>query len=328
MRRSLWSEIAAIAASAGSVERRAEAVLEPLGRVIPFSAAWIGVRDPETRQHRAVGRSGDVGALARYFALPDADDDLERLGLNRFGPPVRASDLPVPLPEVRAWGEYLLPAGFRDGFALALFSEDGRHLGFISLLTDDPARRTTAYAGLVGALRPLLAAAIDRLPGLAAVAELAGDALGAVAMTRAGSTLPLDGLPGHALLAPRSTVLDVARQLLTATPGGAASFLSPWAGDLVRITVVDCRDSAGDHLAAVVLVRPPPDLRGWSPVHLQVLGALLEGWDTERISARLPGVPVAAVMAELTAGKGPAATEAVVLAAAREGCYVPPALWW
>jgi hypothetical protein len=49
----------------------------------------------------------------------------------------------VPLAETRAWGEYLLPAGFTDGIAMTLFTDDGRHLGFLSVLTGD-SRHLTA----------------------------------------------------------------------------------------------------------------------------------------------------------------------------------------
>jgi hypothetical protein len=167
-RQVLWSEMAEIAVSAGDVQQRAQALLAPLRRVVPYAAAWIAVRDPETRQHRPVAQEGDTAPLATYFALPEADHEVELLGLNRFGPPVRASDLPLPLEEVRAWGDYLLPAGFRDGFAMGIFADDGRHLGFISLLTDDPAQRTTDHVDLVAGARPLLAHALDRMPALAA----------------------------------------------------------------------------------------------------------------------------------------------------------------
>jgi hypothetical protein len=140
----LRDELASIAVSAGSVEQRAQELLEVFHSVVPYAAAWMAVRDPESRRHRPVATEGDIEPLARYFALPEADDEVEELGLNRLRPPMCASDLPAPLAEIRAWGEYLLPAGFRDGFAMGLFSDDGRHLGFISLLTDDPAERTTA----------------------------------------------------------------------------------------------------------------------------------------------------------------------------------------
>jgi hypothetical protein len=326
---SLWSELAGIAGSAGSVEQRAQALLEPLSRAVPYAAAWIGLRDPETRRHRPIATDGDTEPLARYFSLPEADDEVEQLGLNRPRPPMCASDLPVPLAETRAWGEYLLPAGFRDGFAVGLFTADGRHLGFISLLTDDPAGRTASYSGLVAELRPLLARALDRLPSLAAVARLTGDAVAGAVLTRAGRTLPLPGLPEHALLAPDSTVVKVAGEYLTAA-GAHASFLSPRSqrsGDLVRITVLDCRNQPPDHLRAVVLVRPAVDLHGLRPTDLRVLGALLHGWDDQRIGARFPVPPVAARVEAMVVRLGVPSSRHLLLRAAREGLYVPPALW-
>jgi len=148
-----------MAAAAGRVEQRADALLGSLGKVIPYDAGWIAVRDPETRTHRRVGSDGDTDALARYFALPEADEELEALGMNRFQPPVPASALPVPLAETRAWGEYLLPAGFNDGVAMALFTDDACHLGFLSVLTSDSRHRPASYMGLLAGLRPLLARA-------------------------------------------------------------------------------------------------------------------------------------------------------------------------
>jgi hypothetical protein len=326
---SLRAELSEIAASPGSVGQRAQDSLEALGGVVPYAAAWIGVRDPETRQHRPVATQGHTEPLARYFALPDADDDLEQLGLNRLRPPMCARDLPAPLADIRAWGEYLLPAGFQDGFAMGLFSADGRHLGFISLLTDDPAERTTAYRGIVEALRPLLAQAVDRLPSLASVARLAPDAVGGVALTRAGRTLPLPGLPEHPLLASGSTVTAVARELLTA-PGTHASFLCPFPeapGGLVRITVLDCGDQPPDHLSALLLVRRVAVPQGLRLTDLQMFGALLQGWHVEQITARLPGPHPAVRLPRLAAELQLRSPRHLLLHVAREGYYVPPPLW-
>jgi hypothetical protein len=105
----LRAEMAEIAAAAGSVDQRAEALLGSLRGVIPYAAAWIGVRDPETRAHRRVGSDGDVDSLTRYFALPEADDELEAMGLNRFQPPVPASALPVPSPTPALGGSTCSP---------------------------------------------------------------------------------------------------------------------------------------------------------------------------------------------------------------------------
>jgi hypothetical protein len=76
----LRSQLAGIARSAGTVEERAGAMLEPLRRALPCAAAWLAVRDPETGRHRPVARYGDTDAVARYFALPDANEDLQQFG--------------------------------------------------------------------------------------------------------------------------------------------------------------------------------------------------------------------------------------------------------
>jgi hypothetical protein len=318
--------MAQIAAAAGSVERRADALLAVLRGVIPYAAAWIGVRDPETRLHRRVGSDGDVDPLARYFALPEADDEVEALGLNRFQPPVRASTLPVPLADTCAWGEYLLPAGFDDGVAMALFTEDGRHLGFVSLLTGGSRHRTTSYSGLLAGLRPIIAKALDRLPSFAAAAQLTGDALGGIAITRAGRAVPIPGLPTHPLLAESSAALAVARRYARA-PGAAATFLSPWAGGLLRVNVLDCRDETADHLCSLVLVRPAGEASQMGQVDLRLLGALVEGWADDRIRAAVGLSDPSGDARQLAHRLGLPSREALVQRAAREGLYLPPVLW-
>jgi GAF domain-containing protein len=96
--------------------------------------------------------------------------------------------VPVPLPDTLAWGEYLLPAGYRNGVAVGLCADDGRHLGFITRLSDDPSSLTAEHRDVLGELRPLVARALDRLPSLAALGRLTGDALGADQGTDWGST--------------------------------------------------------------------------------------------------------------------------------------------
>jgi hypothetical protein len=322
----LRAEMAQIAAAAGGVGQRADALLGSLRGVVPYAAAWLAVRDPETRRHRRVASDGDIGALARYFALPEADDEVEQLGLNRFQPPVPATALPVPLAETRAWGEFLLPAGFTDGVATALFTDDGRHLGFLALLTGDAEHRTASYVDLLGSLRPIVAHALDRLPSFAAAAQLTGDALGGIAITRAGRGLSIPGLPTHPLLTEGSVALSVARRC-TRSPGTVSAFLSPWAGSLLRVSVLDCRDETVDHLCSLVLVRPAGDASHLGPSELRLLGALVEGWDDERIRAAL-GLPDPSGQAEELARRLVLpSTAALVQHAAREGLHLPPPLW-
>jgi len=315
-----------IAVGAGSVEQRADALLGSLRGVIPYAAAWIGVRDPESRRHRRVGSDGDTDALARYFALPDADDEVEALGLNRFQPPVPASALPVPLDATRAWGDYLLPAGFNDGVAMALFTDDGRHLGFLTLLTENSKHRIASYSGLLAGLRPIIVTALDRLPSLAAAAQLTGDAVGGVVITRAGRGVRIPGLPTHPLLVEGSPALTVVRRFVRAR-GTVSTFLSPWAGGLLRVSVLDCRDETADHLCSLVLVRPAGDASHLGASDLRLLGALVEGWDDERIRAWMGVSDPSGYARELTRYLALPSTEALVRHAAREGLYLPSELW-
>ncbi|GAA1148702.1 hypothetical protein GCM10009606_29230 [Nocardioides aquiterrae] len=318
--------MALVATQAGSVPQRADALLACLREVVPYTAAWIGVRDPETRVHRRVGSDGDTASLVRYFAHPYADDELEQLGLNRYRHPVPASALPVPLPETVAWGEYLLPAGFHDGVAMGLFADDGRHLGLLTVLTTDPAQRTASYVGLLAGLRPIIAVALDRLPSFAEAAELTGDAIGGTVITRAGHGLPVPGLPTHPLLAEGSAALVVARRHACA-PGSASAFLAVWAGTLLRVGVLDCRDETADHLCALALVRPAGGAADLARSDVRLLGALVEGWDDDRIRAALGLSDPARSAEDLARRLALRSTAALVQHAAREGLYLPPALW-
>ena len=83
---------------------------------------------------------------------------------------------------------------------MALFTDDGRHLGFLSLLTGDSRHRTASYGGLLASLRPIIVKALDRLPSFASAAQLTGDAVGGIAVTRAGRGVRIPGLPTHPLL--------------------------------------------------------------------------------------------------------------------------------
>jgi hypothetical protein len=325
-RQGLWSEMAEIAVSAGDVQQRAQALLAPLSRVVPYAAAWIAVRDPETRQHRPVAQEGDTTPLAAYFALPEADHEVELLGLNRFRPPVRASDLPLPLEDVRAWGEYLLPAGFRDGLVMGIFADDGRHLGFISLLTDDPAQRTTAYVDLVAGARPLLAHALDRMPALAAAAQLVDDPVGGAVLSRGGRCLPVPGIPMHPLLTPTAPLVAVARTHAAST-GAHACFLSPWSESLLRVTVLNCLDERTDHLSALILLSTPNGPAEMGLTDLQVLGALLDGWPLARISAECAVPGLAQHLEHLARHLGCASAHALLMHASAQGLYIPPPLW-
>jgi hypothetical protein len=276
----LRQQLARIALGPGTLHERAQAILGELGKVLPFDAAWIGVRDPELRRHSPLATAGAAEPLRRYFQTPVADAELELLGLNRNRPPMLASEIPVPLPELHAWADYLLPAGFRGGLAAGLFTPEGRHVGFLSLLSEDPSRPGPADREAIAAVTGVIAYGLDRTRDIAAVARIVEAAGAGVVLTRGGDTLPLPGLPDHRLLSPGSRLLVTAGQELAGS-NTAVTFLAVTAdtedAPLVRVSALDVTRPNLDHLRAAVLLSPPGDLRGLTLLDLRLLGLLVEG---------------------------------------------------
>ena len=331
----LRRQLAQVALTPGAdLAERAAAALEALGRVLPFDAAWLAVRNPEARRHTPLATAGAAEPLRSYFQTPVADAEVDALGLNRHRPPMLAGEIPVPLPELHAWADHLLPAGFRGGLAAGLFTPGGRHIGFLSLLSGDRARPGPADREVVAAVTPVLAYGLDRTRQIAETARIIEAASAGVVLTRGGDTLPLPGLPDHRLLAPGSRILATAARELADT-GTYVTFLAPTAdtyageGRLVRVSALNCARPPLDHLRAAVLLSAPGDLRGLTPLDLRVLGLLVEG------VTRVPAIAAAldadertaadALRASLLALQSPNRTAATVHAL-RTGLRIPPPL--
>ncbi|HEY4605851.1 MAG TPA: hypothetical protein VIH08_16090 [Blastococcus sp.] len=328
----LQMELADVGTMAEGLNQRAEEVLEALGRILPFDAGWLAVRDPERRRHVPLATTGAAEPLRRYFESPGADAEVEHLGINSAQRPVLASELPVPLSAVCAWGEYLLPAGFRGGVAGPLFASTGRHVGFLSLLVEDPARLSLADRQILGAVTRVIADDLDRTQEIARIAGIVGTAEAGVVLTRGGDALPLPGLPDDRLLAPDSPILATATHELSAG-GPYTAFLAPVAGPdgerLVRFTALDCALPDLDHLSAAVLLSSPADLRGLTPLDLRVLGQLVAGTtQVPALAAALhvdSGTTAEALRRAQIALDAPGLT-AVATRAVRTGLRIPPGL--
>ncbi|WP_409330265.1 helix-turn-helix transcriptional regulator [Trujillonella humicola] len=279
-RQALWPEVAEVAASTATVQERAAEHLQKLERILPFDAGWLAVRDPERHIHVPVATTGPAEALVAYFGRPEADEEVDLLGLNRRRLPMLDSEIPIPLTEVRAWAEHLLPAGFRQGLAAALFTTSGRHVGFLSLLSADPSRPSPADRRVVAAVTTAIADELDRTRDIAETARIVANAGAGVVLTRGGDVLPLPGLPDDPLLAPGSRTPRVAADEL-ADSGAYVAFLAPLPGAggdrLVRVTALDFARPDLDHLSAAVLLSPPGDLHGLTLLDLRVLGLVVEG---------------------------------------------------
>jgi hypothetical protein len=325
-------EFAAISAAPTTLPDRADNVLEVLGRTLPFDAAWLAVRDPERRHHIPLAATGPAEPLRRYFLTSDADAEVERLDLNRSRPPMLVGDIPIPLPEVRAWAEHLLPAGFRGGLAAGLFTPRGRHVGFLSVLCEDRHRPDRIDQRIIAAISPVIAAELDRTREISDIAKIVEAATAGVVLSRGGDILPLPGLPDHRLLTRDSPILIAAEREL-AEGSAYASFLAPIPGSypeqLIRVTALDCAIPDLDQLSAAVLISPPGNLRGLTSLELLVLGRLIDGTPTLAAIAAALGVDTTrvadAVGAALVALSARDLTAAAVRAL-RAGLRIPPQL--
>ena len=323
-------EFVGIATSSAPVQERAADVLQHLEGILRFDAGWLAVRDPERHRHVPLATTGAAEPLRDYFTRPEADEEVELLGLNRHRRPMLASEIPSPLSEVRAWAEHLLPAGFRQGLAAPLCTTGGRHVGFLSLLSADPSRPGESDRRLVAAVTTVIADELDRTRDIAETARIVENAYAGVVLTREGEVLPLPGLPDDRLLAPGSSILRVATKEL-GNSGAFVSFLVPEPGtggeQLVRVTALDCDRPDLDHLAAAVLLSPPGDLTGLDVLDLRLLGLLVTGVMEIPALARSLDVAVEAVadaLARCLAALRTSDLTAATVRALRAGSRIPP----
>jgi hypothetical protein len=312
------------------IAERARRILQVLDPLFRYDAASIALRDPERQIRIPLASAGDAAALHAYWSSAGADAELAQLGLNRPGPPLLSTELSPPAAETAYWRRYLAPAGFRGSIDAALFTDDGAHVGHLTVLTEAHARLTLAERELTGALAPLIARAVDRLPAIRVFARIVPDVFAGAVLTTAGNTLPLPGLPIDPVLAAGSPVVaEVVERL--AVGDRYVTFLHPaldaGAGALLRVTALDCSNETADHLRAAVLLSPEPDLHGLSRHDLQVLGLIVAGWeDDERIAAALDSTT--ADVAE-SARRGMQLLDApsrtgLAVRALREGLFLPP----
>ncbi|MHA6792640.1 helix-turn-helix domain-containing protein [Pseudonocardia bannensis] len=321
------AEIGSVAATPGHTRTRAEAMLEPLRRIVPFDAIWMATLDPERREHTQLAARGYDDATLRYMAGPEMLVDIEAVGLDRSGRTVTVSDTPVPKEELRIWVDYYGPAGFVEGLGVGLFTADGRYLGLLAMMTGTKAHPTRGERELFAMLAPTVACAVDPMRMVATSARMVRHAHAGVVLTRDGALLPLPDMPRHPVVERGSAVLSVVTSYL-AQGAAYVSFLCPHQVGHLRITALPCPPEPPYHLTAVVLVSTPPDLYGLTPCELDVLGLLVEGWPRGRIAAalRMAEFDVAARIETAAAKLGAPTGTLATVRAAREGLYVPRAL--
>jgi DNA-binding CsgD family transcriptional regulator len=284
-------DVAEIAASSLSLPRRAEQMLTALRRLVPFDGAWLALADPHHPRYATAAAADLADSTVVFFTSPQQARDIEATGTDRALPPLSPSDLPFPIEDLPGWAECLIPAGYREGLAVALFGSGGRHVGFLATLSGDSGTPTPEVRRALARLVPVLARGVDPVRSLAAIARLVRSAHAGVVVSADGSAKPLPGMDGHPVLAAGSPALAAASAQLTA---GRVhdSFLWPVGGrhapgGHLRITALTPPADLPVHLAGVVLVSPADDVKGLTPRELEILGLLVDGRSNREIARTL-----------------------------------------
>ncbi|WP_422772713.1 hypothetical protein ACN28C_06875 [Plantactinospora sp. WMMC1484] len=346
----IFREARGIGASRVGADRPAQ-WLALLHRVVPFDAAWLSLFDDRRHRFAEMVSTGYDERIRNYFGTRDVTEQAEKAGLTESAVPLRGRDLPIPAVEFPIWSDYYYPAGFREGLAVGLFAPDRRHVGMLVLSTEDPEHPTDAQRELIGVLTSRIAATVDPLRSLGALAGMVHDAVaGAVLVPGGGRPLPLSGLPGHPLLAEDSPLLAVIdQQAPRRGSAGSVSFLWPvrplrpcrprrptgdaayrpvggWGArdGLLRVVVLRC--VAGAVPLVVTMLAPLPQGRCvLNRRELVVLGLLLAGWSEQRIAVGLdlPVLAVAETVARVVAVLAAPDRHVALLRAARRGWFIP-----
>jgi DNA-binding CsgD family transcriptional regulator len=230
--------------------------------------------------------------------------------------------------ELETWSECLLPAGYHETLSVALYGSDHRHIGFLALLSEDRHPPRPGARRVLQMVTPLLADAVDPMRSLLPAARLVQGAFAGVVLRADGATQELPGLTDHELLQRNSDVLRLAEHAVSANRLHAA-FLWPLGGDHaphghLQITVLGAADVPAQ-LTGMVLVSPPPDLRGLTPRELQILGLLIDGRSNADIAHTLSVAPrtVAAHVEHILFKLDAPSRTLAAVRAERGGLYVP-----
>ncbi|BCJ41271.1 hypothetical protein GCM10010168_89690 [Actinoplanes ianthinogenes] len=312
----------------GDPARDLDFVWDPMSRLVPFVASWIGTLDEDHCGYTTVASAGhDLDGLA-YMESADLTAQRKTTGLLRRRRPVRLQDVPNAM-ELPCWSEQWWPIGFREVVAAPLVTPDGRHLGVLTLHTDTAVQPTVDARDAMVVIAHAMTAVLDPMNSLSGLARLVQGAVAAAAVDRRGTVVPLPGMPSDPLLIGRPDIVTTAVGHLS-DQVRHTSFLFPIPADggqqrYIRVTGLACPPGTSEEPVGLVVLSPAGDLRGLTFRELVVLGLVIEGYANQGIASRLSITARTAaahlehIRAKLSA---PTRTAAAVLAL-RSGLYVP-----
>src|SRR3954447_7178827 len=163
-------DLTEVAVSPRPLTERAGELLARLGRVVPFDSAWMAHVDVLRGSYHTVCEYDLDQRVCDYLAGPGTADDIDAAGATRPGPPIAASD--VASEELRTWSECLQPAGYHESLGVALYGSERRHVGFLTLLSEDRQPPKPQARRALHKLTRLLADAVDPMRSLLPAARL------------------------------------------------------------------------------------------------------------------------------------------------------------
>ncbi|WP_433294072.1 LuxR C-terminal-related transcriptional regulator [Actinoplanes sp. CA-030573] len=302
---------------------------DPMRRLVPFVARWIGTIDEDHRRYTTVASAGHDADGTSYMESEDLTELRKTTGLVGRRRPLRMQDAPPHWAQLPCWSEHWWPAGFREAVVAPIATRDGRHLGVLTLHTDSAGRPTAMGRDAVAVITHAIAAVLDPMNSLTGLARLVQGATAAVTVDRRGMLAPLPGMPRDPLLTGTPDVVTTAIDDLD-DQVRHTSFLSPVPADggqqrYVRITGLACPAGTPDDLVGLVVTSPPGDLRGLTLRELVVLGLVIEGYANQGIASRLSitARTAAAHLEHIRAKLGAPTRTAAAVLAMRGGLYIP-----
>ena len=271
------TRVARAASDALAPAARAEQVLTELHGLVPFVCAQLTCWDPvegATRRSRATATPSRCSSISPG---PAFERELAQLDMLRTRRPMRMRDLPGDPGDVLTVSEVLLPAGFREGLTMCLFTRSGVFTGLLNLSTDDRRYPGDRARDAIAALNETLANVVDVTQSCRTLASLLDPGTPALALAADGTPLELAGSDRGAALADGSPLLEVLAGQVP-TDGHECRFLWPGGeSGWYRVRIVPCLDEAGGRSLALVTVRPCDHVLGLTRREIEVLTHLAGG---------------------------------------------------
>lgn len=325
----LAAEISQVVPGGGDRANDLDFLWDPLKRLVPYAAGWIGTLDDDHRHYTTVTAAGHDRGDRAYMESTELTEMRKAGGLLQQRRPMRLRDAPPETAELPCWSERWRPAGYQEALGVPLVTPDGRHLGVLTLHTDTAGYPTTEARDAIGAIAHTITAVLDPMNSLAGLTRLVHGATAAVAVDRRGTLTPLPGMTTDPLFtrcpeavpAAVDGLTDRVRQTMFLCPVPSSGSRTRYA----RITGLACPPGTAGDLAGLVVVSSPGDLRTLTLRELVVLGLVIDGYANQSIAARLSiTTRTAAAHLEHIRAKlrAPTRTAAAVLAL-RRGLYIP-----